>query len=69
MWFDPQAKLLIQRRKDIIKDNYGLPNALYMNPIESNKTKRSKLQKNAIVALETNLDEVFKTIGITPTKK
>lgn len=68
MWFDPQAKVLIQRRKDIKKKNYGLPKSLYISPIKNSVNGRRRSENKAILALETNLMDVFKSLDVTPKK-
>lgn len=67
-WHDPLSKMLVQRRKDFSKENYGLPDSLYINPLTDNMSEREELHANAILALETDLNQIFKNMDLTPTR-
>ena len=60
--------MLVQRRKDFSKENYGLPDSLYINPLTDNMSEREELHANAILALETDLNQIFKNMDLTPTR-
>lgn len=63
IWFDPQSKILVQRRKDIATSSYGLPKDLFINPVRKTLDGRMDSKSKAILSLETNLDEIFSMLN------